>query len=342
MKKSFRIALHAGYWFIYLLLIFCFLILIPGVTYHRSLTRLFLVVFSLPVFVNFILSAVIAFYVSYFLLFDRFLSKKRFLLLFITGLAAAIGTAMMSVGITVVLLPSSRTPMYEKFMMVVVVALLGAVHGATGLVMRGFMTWYDDLKRKQELDLRHFETELALVKSQINPHFLFNTINNIDVMITMDAERASLFLNKLSSIMRFMLYETRDQKIPLQKELDYINDYVELQKVRTSRPESFIFSVEGDPGGLQIAPMLFIPFIENAFTYSQNCVIPSVRISFAITATALVFTCENNYVAADKSIGGLGKELINRRLALIYPGKHDLQENRDTQTYGVTLKISLS
>ncbi len=112
--------------------------------------------------------------------------------------------------------------------------------------------------------------ELALVKSQINPHFLFNTINNIDVLISKDAERASAYLNKLSDIMRFMLYETKPAKIPLPKELTYIEKFIELQKIRTTNEHYVNYSIKGDTANFMIPPMLLISFIENAFKYADN------------------------------------------------------------------------
>src|ERR1044071_687955 len=112
--------------------------------------------------------------------------------------------------------------------------------------------------------------ELALIKSQINPHFLFNTINNIDVLIAKDSAKASEYLNKLSGILRYMIYETRNEKISLAGELDYIEKYLELQKIRTANPDYVNFQISGEANNLKIAPMILFPFIENAFKHTEN------------------------------------------------------------------------
>ncbi len=219
---------------------------------------------------------------------------------------------------------------------------LTCIHGTIALIIRGFITWYTDIKVKEELNKKNYETELALVKSQINPHFLFNAINNIDVLILKDGQKASAFLNKLSDIMRFMLYETKTEKIPLQKELSYIENYIELQRIRTSNTGYINYSVSGDPSGLRIAPMLFIPFIENAFKYADsNKISNAVKINFTITDEQLDFTCENSYseIFTNQTHSGLGNELIRKRLLLMYPGKHTLEITNKNRTYKANLQL---
>ena len=175
-------------------------------------------------------------------------------------------------------------------------AFISLVNGATGLVMKGFFTWYNDIKVKVDLAKKNYEMELALVKSQINPHFLFNTINNIDVLITKDATRASEYLNKLSDIMRFMLYETKPAKIPLNKELTYIEKFIELQKIRTTNPHYINYTVKGDATNLMIPPMLLIPFIENAFKHAENKKAENaININLDIEQEKFIFKCENTY-----------------------------------------------
>ncbi|HXD92543.1 MAG TPA: sensor histidine kinase [Bacteroidia bacterium] len=185
--------------------------------------------------------------------------------------------------------------------------------------------------------------ELALVKNQINPHFLFNTINNIDVMIAKDAGQASAYLNKLSDIMRFMLYETKTEKIPLSKELTYIEKYIDLQKIRTSNINYVNYHVEGDGGNLVIAPMLFIPFIENAFKHAENKKLDNaVNIKLTLSKEMITFECENKFsesASNNDEQSGLGNELIAKRLQLLYPNKHTLDVSNKNQTYHVKLVV---
>jgi len=185
--------------------------------------------------------------------------------------------------------------------------------------------------------------ELALVKSQINPHFLFNTINNIDVLITKDATRASEYLNKLSDIMRFMLYETRPAKIALNKELAYIEKFIELQKIRTTNSHYVNYTVKGDARNLMIPPMLLIPFIENAFKHAENKKAENaINIHLDIEHEKFVFKCENFYnqnTQMKQEHSGLGGELIKKRLALLYPGKHKLTITNNNELYRVALSL---
>ena len=179
--------------------------------------------------------------------------------------------------------------------------------------------------------------------NQLNPHFLFNTIPNIDVLIELDGPKASLYLNKLSAIMRFMLYETKVEKIPLSKELEYIEKYIELQKIRSINPGYVNFSVQGDPASWQISPMIFIPFIENAFKHLGNRKVnDALCICFTIESNTLLFECGNNMSAEipANTVGGLGSALIQKRLAMLYPNQHKINVSNNGAWYTVNLTIN--
>jgi len=225
----------------------------------------------------------------------------------------------------------------------VIMAINALLNGILGLVMRGFITSYGDIDLKDELAKKNYDMELALVKSQLNPHFLFNTINNIDVLISRDAQQASAYLNKLSDIMRFMLYETKSEEVLLETELLYIGKYIDLQKIRTANPRYVSYTVEGDPAGLVVAPMIFLPFIENAFKHAENKKIENaIGIRFEIRGYTIRFACRNHYNPAQGSNldhGGLGNGLIERRLELLYPKRHRLQIEKTNDLYTVELSI---
>jgi two-component system, LytTR family, sensor kinase len=184
---------------------------------------------------------------------------------------------------------------------------------------------------------------MALVKSQIDPHFLFNTINNIDILIEKDAPKASVYLNQLSDIMRFMLYEAKSDKIPLQKEWAYLQRYIELQKIRMTNPNMVSYRLEGNAENVSIAPMIFIPFVENAFKYAEGIKENNaIKISLTIEKNSIFFECENHYLSSiltEKSFGGLGNELINKRLSLLYADRHTLQISNENNLYCVKLTI---
>jgi LytS/YehU family sensor histidine kinase len=166
------------------------------------------------------------------------------------------------------------------------------------------------------------------------------------VLIEKDAVKASAYLNKLSDIMRFMLYETKTEKILLEKELTYITKYIDLQKIRTSNLNFVNYTIEGNPGNWMIAPMLFIPFIENAFKHSGNKKTDhAIVVNIKITATVLSFYCENHFSEnqlIDHEARGIGNELIKKRLDLLYPGKHSLSVEKQNNIYKVQLAIYIN
>jgi two-component system LytT family sensor kinase len=214
-----------------------------------------------------------------------------------------------------------------------------------GFLFKTFIEWIKDRKTKAELEKDKVTSQLELLKSKINPHFLFNTLNNIDVLIQEDPNRASEYLRKLSEILRFMLYESGIDKIPLGKEIEYIMKYIDLQKIRTSNQDFVNFEIIGNPNDIFVAPMIFIHFIENAFKFASNKKIENaVNIRFDITEKKLIFYCRNNKYASDDSNSeknGLGINLIKQKLDLIYKKTYKLEIKDDDNWYIVNLEIQL-
>lgn len=344
MKKAFVFLLHLAYWLLYLLLL---AVIYATVSLQLGKTRLLPNLVALfPVALLFITPNLIAFYSFYFLLFPKFLARKNFAALVFFGAAICAAAAVMG-GLISISMFGFDQPIFnnrrEFWGFTASQTLLTAVHGAIALVIRGFITWYEEIKLKEELARRNFETEIALVKSQINPHFLFNTLNNIDVLIGKDAAKASDYLNKLSGILRYMVYETRGEKIPLAKELDYLEKYLELEKIRTVNPDYIRFQIVGEANGFAIAPMILFPFVENAFKHTEyNKNANFIRILVTIENERLVFECENSYQKNGNKnhvFGGIGNELIKKRLRLAYPEKHKLEIADGEGTYKVKLTL---
>ncbi|MBX7169417.1 MAG: histidine kinase [Pyrinomonadaceae bacterium] len=344
MKKPLVIFLHLGYWLIYFLLLsVIFSIISLQIKKINALQ-----ITTLPLFLLSFIPNLFSFYFAYFLLFTKFLSQKKFILLAVSGIflcfistISALFIAIFFFGINQPVLSNLKEfiPLIFSFF------FIAAIHAAIALVIRGFVAWFEDIKLKDELRQRTHETEIALIKSQINPHFLFNTINNIDVLITKDSTKASQYLNRLSDILRYMVYDTKSERIDLQKELGYIEKYLELQKIRTTNPNYVNLKIVGEPQNLQIAPMLFFPFIENAFKHTENDKkLNSISINFSIKGSSINFECKNTYqkISLQKQdYGGLGNELIQKRLNLLYPGKHDLEINEIKGIYTVKLTIDI-
>jgi two-component system LytT family sensor kinase len=327
----------------YILLLLTFmLVMAKG---KEPLYRMLEIVLFTPLALITILPGALGFYVFYFVIFDRFLQRKKWLLFSLAGVLAPLSCGIAT--FLVLSLPGIRgygpINLPEKIKMVLILSVLSGIHGIIGLVMKGFISWYGDIKLKEDLSRKNHETELALVKSQLNPHFLFNTINNIDVLIEKDPAKASLYLNKLSDIMRFMLYETKTELIPLSRELAYIEQYISLQKIRTANAGYVNYTIEGEAAGHMVAPLLFIPYIENAFKHAERRKNgAAISIQLKIEPRQITFCCENKYQEGASSLNdhkGLGNELLRKRLVLLYPNKHTLETRNENGSYQVTLQL---
>lgn len=340
--------MHAGYWILYLLLLFLFIMFMEaGGMSNLSHNKQYIFGFIKTITIITVFPGVTGFYIFYGILFKKYLSKKKILALCLSGISVCLIAGLASVillNVTTGRSMFSLKAIQQYFAMILFMGILALIHGIIALVMKGFINWYGDIKLKEELQRRNFETELALVKSQLSPHFLFNSINNIDVLIKKDADKASGYLNKLSDIMRFMLYETKTEKIPLQHELTYISKYIDLQKIRTANTNFIKYAVDCGTGNRMIAPMLFIPFIENAFKHATDKKTDgAIAINIKADPKKIVFSCSNQYsenpLAGQEVAGGLGNELLKKRLNLLYPGKHELTTEKQDNIYTVHLTI---
>jgi len=338
--------LHLAYWLIYLLLLLI-IISVASLQLNQK-PSFFNILFFTPIGFLCLFPNFISFYTFYIFLFERFLSRGKIAALIFFGCLTCLSSAFVGAFALLVQFSANKPVFTEAGSfsgLIVWLFLVAAIHGIIALVIKGFITWYDEIKLKEELAEKNYEMELELIKSQINPHFLFNTINNIDVLITKDSARASEYLNKLSDILRYMVYKTKTEKIPLADELNYIEKYLALQKIRASNPDYINFEISGSAGNLTIAPMILFPFIENAFKHTENKKSSdAINIKILIEEKKFVFECENMYrknLQIKRGDGGLGNELIEKRLMLLYPGKHRLEVEKDEQVYKVKLSLDL-
>lgn len=351
MRKIVVVSLHVGYWLLYLLLLLLILVCLHIGTNLKQ--EPFFSTFRFEVFFSAfaVLPAILGFYSYYTFLFDRFLIRRKILLLFLFGLLTALAGSFISTLVIGVLHSFGIGPgvfnegVSTAVPVMIVIAIIAMLNGTIGLIMKGFIRWYVELKLKEELTRKNFEMELALVKSQISPHFLFNTLNNIDALIAKNAEKASSYLNQLSDIMRFMLYETKTEKILLSKELAYVQKYIELQKIRTANPDFVQYSVEGETTYDYIAPMVLIPFVENAFKHAAHLKQGNaIQINVWVKSGVMGFECENKCLESvtKPEHGGLGNELIKKRLELLYADNHTLEITKSENRYRVRLVIDPS
>jgi two-component system, LytTR family, sensor kinase len=199
-------------------------------------------------------------------------------------------------------------------------------------------------KEKTILQKEKLETEMKLLKSQINPHFLFNVLNNLYSLSLIKSDLTPDYLLKLSGMLRYILYECNVEKVLLTKEIEYIENYVEMFKLKDSRGLNIKLSLEQGPKNFMIAPMVFIPFIENSFKHSnvENLVDGWIRISLSFFDNMLHFSIANS--KSEKSFtkdkqGGIGLKNVARQLQLIYPGTHKLEIAENSDSFVINLSI---
>ncbi len=189
------------------------------------------------------------------------------------------------------------------------------------------------------------EAELSSLKSQINPHFLFNTLNSIYVLSIKKDDRASEAIINLSGLMRYVIKDANAYNIPLTKEIDYLKNYIELQKARLGNTAKINFICDGDASNKNIAPLILITYIENAFKYGINPDVAqcTIDISIQMSHSAIQLSTFNSKVQHGNFIEstGIGMNNTKERLQHIYPNKHWIQVQDNADTYSVTLSIAL-
>lgn len=214
---------------------------------------------------------------------------------------------------------------------------------AASTAIKLFQQYVIDSHRINELEKDRLQSELNQLKSQINPHFLFNTLNNVQVLTQRDPNKASMVLLKLSDLLRFQLYDSAQDNILLSSDIAFLDNFLNLEKIRRDH-FWFTIQLDGSAAGKFIPPFLFIPFVENAIKHNVDSMHESyVMIHFRIEGHILVFTCENSKPTAPSQVrkrtGGLGLLNIQRRLQLCYPDRHSLEIRETDNRYFVTLTI---
>jgi len=341
MKKSAVTFLHIGYWLIYLTI---WAVVFAAISQSPDLGEDVMTFYSGVILGVAIIPAVYSFYVFYYILFPRFLEKRRIPQALLYGILVALSSFLLA-AITLRFSANIGFTCYgdTNYIAILIVSFISFLNGGFAFIIRGFITWFEEIKLKEELQKKNHEMELALVKSQLDPHFLFNTLNNIDILILKNPEKASTYLNKLSDIMRFILFETKPTEIPLNREIEYISKYVELQRIRTANPNYVSLEVVGNSNETSIAPLVFIPIIENAFKHTNNKKLENaIVIQIKVSDESVTMDCVNKIDPTRKSTvesNGLGHDLISKRLKLLYPDRHELQISKLENTYSVSLII---
>lgn len=214
------------------------------------------------------------------------------------------------------------------------------LYAAFGIVYFFLISEYQHQLKQKNLMLINKQTELSFLRSQINPHFLFNSLNNIYSLVYHKSDQSLTAIAKLSDLLRYMLYDSNEQ-VPLQKELDYIHKYMELQQMRFDYTLPATLELTGNPGKASIPPLLLIPFVENAFKHGDVRNGNTIRMRLHVDDQVIRFGITNNIGVQQKDAGGgIGLENVRRRLELLYPDHHAMEIRQTKDTFEVELEIN--
>ncbi|WP_428236431.1 sensor histidine kinase [Gracilimonas sp.] len=227
---------------------------------------------------------------------------------------------------------------YEVYFWTFAVLFWGTL---TGVI---FTQIYDRWESYQQLKNEHAKAELALLKSKVDPHFFFNTLNNLYGLTVGKSEKAPDVILKLSEIMRYVIYDSSDERVPLNKEVEYLEKYIELFKIRFHKKVDISFSSEIENENELIAPLILSIFVENAFKHGAEQLIENAFIHIYLKAEngTLNFLVKNNFKRKkDTTKSGIGLTNLKKRLKLIYPKKHQLALQKDERLFTANLTINL-
>ena len=218
--------------------------------------------------------------------------------------------------------------------------------GCSSTMLKIAADWTRNQRERQRLEAENLASELNFLRSQVNPHFLFNTLNSLYALTLKKSDEAPETVLKLSGMMRYMLYESNATLVPLRAEVDYLRNYLALERLRHGASADVRFDVDGEVGGQRIAPMLFIPFVENAFKHGMAKVLGEgfVHIVLLVEGGEARFHLENAKPAVDLDDGrpgGIGLINVQRRLELLYPEAYELHTLVTDDTYSVDLYLDL-
>lgn len=214
--------------------------------------------------------------------------------------------------------------------------------GTSTLVL--FKHWILDMQQSEELESATLQMELKLLENQINPHFLFNMLNNANIMIKKDPDVAVHIIGKLEEMLCYLMNESVREKVFLEEEILFLSDFLELEKTRRDH-FNYTVSKDGNLDNIQISPLLFITFVENAVKHNQDSQSVSyVNLSFKVTGSTLTFLCVNSIpqkASKNKQAGGIGLTNLNRRLNLLYKDNYSLEQIKTGTSYTAKLELKL-
>lgn len=217
---------------------------------------------------------------------------------------------------------------------------------ATAVVIKIVKKWFDQQQEKHEMEKRNLKTELNLLKAQLHPHFLFNTMNNLYALSIEKSSKTSEGIARISNLLRSVLYECNDSEITLEKEIKLIENYIDLERMRYGSRLNIEFQVSGELENRKIAPMLLFTFVENCFKHgsSKDPENPKIKINLKVSGNEIVFFAENSKPKVPENVvegkqGGIGLNNVKKRLEILYRENYDLKLQDKKDSFVVCLTI---
>ncbi|MBL0684229.1 sensor histidine kinase [Aquimarina mytili] len=295
----------------------------------------------------------IMFYANYSLLAPRLLLKKKIIAYILISIAVIVSFNFIANSFLMIT-PLDRMEYFirleEDFPPIknlrnVIRGIFSLAFFLLGGIFRLMVDFYKRDKLSKETDAQRTKTELQFLKAQLNPHFLFNSLNSVYSLVRTKSNNASEAVLTLSELMRYMLYEANQEIVPLIKETEYIKNYVALQRLRLSNSEDVRLSIKGEYEKKKIYPLLLISFIENAFKYGTDFKgVTDIEIKIRVNQNKLTFNVNNIIGVYRKNIdsSGVGLTNIKNRLELLYPDLHTLEIKEENDRYIVDLTLILA
>lgn len=340
MKNKFTtVSIHVIAWTL--------LLLVPYLSTFQVIKSIVLDIHEITFLPIFVLSFVLIgiFYVNYFVLIPRYLLTKRYLIYAATFLSCIV-TAIGFSWLIFHLFGLNPSTIDENHPILLKISPIARANAFLMLLISFVASISLALNNKlKQTEQEKLSAQISTLKAQINPHFLFNTLNNIYATAISTSPQAADMVERLSEMMRYTMKEIQNDFVPLEEEINYINNYIELQKIRLDSKVKLVYNIPGNYYDLQIAPMLLIPFIENAFKHGVNAEQDScIKINIEVNNEELDLLVVNNKVSTQNDTterSGLGIENTKYRLQLIYPAKHLLAIKETEAKFNVSLYINL-
>ena len=318
-------------------LLLSLIILSPGLINYLTTHNLTLLWGALSVSAYWLLPMVIVYFVNFYLLVPKVCFRRKVWLFVVLNILLVLVCNFRFLTTDVTTMPEVYRTGFSSF--VSIAFLINFMAIGIALSIRYLM-------RQQERKQKEVEAELAWLKNQINPHFLFNTLNNISSLTQIDADEAQDAVMQLSDLLRYAMYETNKPKVPIGGEVEFMRNYIELMKLRCNEMTTINYQLSIVNAQLEVAPLLFISLIENAFKHGMNSNAPAtIDISLTQEGNTLVFCCDNTNnpkPTKDRSGSGIGLENTRRRLDLLYQGRYQWEQAITPENiYHVKITIQL-